>query len=1105
MKRLGKRRERLRRQKKASWRRRAVVGIVAIFLVLGLGAVWRASSGPVSLPFLVDWASTRFDQGALDLKIGAASLDFTGGGTQLILEDSVISVSGTSAADVYLPYAEVDLNLFGFLRGAFEVTGVRLERPKAALRIGSRRGPLPKLQSQVVAIDKFSVLLAEELKRRNLQSVSVANGAVEIDSASGHFEAGGIDAEFEVLNEVSFQIESSLAGEQGRWSWIMRRTVSPETGERSIAVEMDGVAVGDLLPSNVELPLDKGRGTPLYATAEARLTAAGNFIDADLRLRTGRIKVHLTEADVNLDEVFLNLNVQRDERDIFIGRSYAVRGQTRFVFGGSISPPVIKDGEWTFSLGSREAVVAPSDVNAPPIVFIDSYIDGRLDLNEKTVFVDAARAQGLDADLSLAGSFYFGDGGPFLALALASPSLSAAQVLQLWPVPVVPKTRHWLVEHIKAGRVENIHLDLGLGPSSFDGNPDNQGWVGNAVTASFDLKNAALATLDNLPIASQLNGRGRIENETLIVEAKDGVFRMQDGNLVDVTDVTYKTLNLALRPERSHDLAVTVAGDADDLGVLVNAEPFRALDRIGLVPSDLQGHGTLLVSAAFPVKDDITFADVDWNAELKTEKFSSSRKIGDQLISDADLVVKANKDLVTIEGDGKLNGLQAKIDLESPMDGVEGATRQGIVLDATAQALAEQGIDLREFLQGPLQIKLTESEGTKVYSLDLTRTQITLGAVGWRKEPGVRAQARFRMLDSDGGKTIHNFSLSSDGVSLRGNAKLTSSGDLEYADFSEFNLRPNDDVALSIRRDGRRGYMVNAQAARLDGRGFLKRFTARSATGDETGEGQGTLPENVPIKIALQLRDVTGFNGILASRLDGTVSLKGDEVTTLDLQGRTSERNPFSFSLGPKAAGKVLNFDVHDAGELLKFTNVFRRMRGGRSFGAIEMPEMGRWQGQGVIKHFSITEDPAIRALAKARPRNSSFRRGRVDTTFNAVAQSGEASFNRMTIEFNRVGDVVNLTKGVLEGALIGGTVEGQANIKTRQLDMTGTFVPAYTLNNFLAKVPILGLALGGDKGDAGLFGVTYKMTGSFDEPNFTINPVSAIAPGIFRRIFEFD
>jgi hypothetical protein len=44
---------------------------------------------------------------------------------------------------------------------------------------------------------------------------------------------------------------------------------------------------------------------------------------------------------------------------------------------------------------------------------------------------------------------------------------------------------------------------------------------------------------------------------------------------------------------------------------------------------------------------------------------------------------------------------------------------------------------------------------------------------------------------------------------------------------------------------------------------------------------------------------------------------------------------------------------------------------------------------------------------------------------------------------------------------------------------------------------------LGGRKRE-GLIGITYQMYGPVDGPTLKLNPASAIAPGIFRRIFEY-
>ena len=69
---------------------------------------------------------------------------------------------------------------------------------------------------------------------------------------------------------------------------------------------------------------------------------------------------------------------------------------------------------------------------------------------------------------------------------------------------------------------------------------------------------------------------------------------------------------------------------------------------------------------------------------------------------------------------------------------------------------------------------------------------------------------------------------------------------------------------------------------------------------------------------------------------------------------------------------------------------------------------------------------------------------------------------------------------------------------------MSGTFVPMYGLNNMFGQIPIVGLIIGGGS-DEGLIGVTYALVGTPGQPVLRVNPISAMAPGVFRKIFEFN
>jgi hypothetical protein len=96
------------------------------------------------------------------------------------------------------------------------------------------------------------------------------------------------------------------------------------------------------------------------------------------------------------------------------------------------------------------------------------------------------------------------------------------------------------------------------------------------------------------------------------------------------------------------------------------------------------------------------------------------------------------------------------------------------------------------------------------------------------------------------------------------------------------------------------------------------------------------------------------------------------------------------------------------------------------------------------------------------------------------------------------------IREGVVKGPSIGLTIEGTIDYFGNQVRMSGTIVPLYGLNNMFGQLPVLGLFLGGGSNE-GLFGVTYEVVGSPGQPVLRINPISAILPGVTRKIMDFN
>jgi hypothetical protein len=117
------------------------------------------------------------------------------------------------------------------------------------------------------------------------------------------------------------------------------------------------------------------------------------------------------------------------------------------------------------------------------------------------------------------------------------------------------------------------------------------------------------------------------------------------------------------------------------------------------------------------------------------------------------------------------------------------------------------------------------------------------------------------------------------------------------------------------------------------------------------------------------------------------------------------------------------------------------------------------------------------------------------------VTDPKNVQFSRLNTTFTIGAGKIEISDGVMSGPVLGGTVEGTIDYAKSSIDVKGTIIPAYLVNNFLNKIPLLGQLLGGE--NEGLFSINYRAFGPIASPQVTYNPLSAVAPGFLRKLFE--
>jgi hypothetical protein len=135
------------------------------------------------------------------------------------------------------------------------------------------------------------------------------------------------------------------------------------------------------------------------------------------------------------------------------------------------------------------------------------------------------------------------------------------------------------------------------------------------------------------------------------------------------------------------------------------------------------------------------------------------------------------------------------------------------------------------------------------------------------------------------------------------------------------------------------------------------------------------------------------------------------------------------------------------------------------------------------ISRFVVRDEPTLNRVVANSPDNP----------------GGGVNFSEMHADFTRFPGKMAVRDGVVRGPLVGATVEGQINYIENEVYLRGTIVPLYGYNNMFGQIPIVGLILGGGSNE-GLVGITYEARGPPSAPRITVNPVSAIAPGLLRK-----
>lgn len=105
------------------------------------------------------------------------------------------------------------------------------------------------------------------------------------------------------------------------------------------------------------------------------------------------------------------------------------------------------------------------------------------------------------------------------------------------------------------------------------------------------------------------------------------------------------------------------------------------------------------------------------------------------------------------------------------------------------------------------------------------------------------------------------------------------------------------------------------------------------------------------------------------------------------------------------------------------------------------------------------------------------------------------------TIPFTLEKDNLTLHGADSYSEALGFTASGTVNIADETCNLDTTIIPAYALNSFLGRLPLIGHLFTAENG-GGLFAMRAHVQGKLNDPEVSVNPLSVFMPGFLRGIF---
>lgn len=821
--------------------------------------------------------------------------------------------------------------------------------------------------------------------------------------------------------------------------------------DKTLLLKIDAGA-GLFYADSITEPVDKGQGLLRYDFADRKFVLDGGEIVS------GKTRLPLVGTLIDLDRVQKN-----------------------------------QPAGFAFEVVSNEAFSDVKGVELPPQPF-SLRVSGFFAPEPHLLQLDTIGVSTEEGNFAGSLAVRFLQPSPAVSFAARSDQLSVDAVRRLWPYWYAGKVRDWVIHNVEGGMVRNGQIDVNLAAGRIPEHPIPIHFEPGEIKISLDVEDAKIRFNKTMPPATKTSGHIEMIDRAVNVAISKGGIPLPSGKTLTASGGSFAIPDISEKPLMGQ-LDLTAEGAASAVAEFASFPPINAMSRAPFAPSDLSGKVAGEVQGVFGLEEEQHPPAPVFKADLELADVSLKKPFRDKKITDLSGDLSIDQNVAQLTAKAKIDGMSLNIEATEPVRKDKADLREWRVFgDIGNDDIALIAPSLRQVVSGSIGLDMRgDTKSPDKVTVDLTNASLSIPGIGWRKGPGVGATAEFQMASADGVTTLDGFKLGGDGFGASGALKLDKKG-LTSADFRKIRLSPGDNFSVSLDRKGN-GYAIDVTGDSLDLRPLLAKVKDDNGGGGSSG-GDKDVSSNV---ISANLGAVGGYNKESLTGVQLSMATKKGQISTLDFGGVT--RSGQAVVVRKNASTGAFEIASGDAGALARFADVYKNMNGGLLNVKLKSRGENSWGGSIDIRNFALVNEQRLKSLVSARTgANGESLTDALKTEIDTSSQKFRRGFARLIIN----GGVISVQNGIVRGDQVGATFQGVVRDPQGRISITGTFMPVYGINSLFGKLPLIGDILGNGR-DRGLLGLTFKLEGPFDSAEVSVNPLSLIAPGVFRNIFEFQ